>query len=138
MSGRNMQAAFRQRREGKICRWAARNAGAADRRFEKKCRYFNRFDIGTQLATAFGNISPPALGGTSRSSVMWFALGAASSILDGLQSLGSSKSTSGQSGAGSASSLFDFLGGSNANAATTPFTPASSGASAGAQIAPQT
>jgi Ca2+-binding EF-hand superfamily protein len=69
---------------------------------------------------------------------MWFALGAASSILDGLQSLGSSKSTSGRSGSGSASSLFDFLGGSNSKAATSASTQTSSGTGAGTQIAPQT
>lgn len=65
---------------------------------------------------------------------MWFALGAASSILDGLQSLGSSKSTSGQSGSG----LFDLLGGSNSNAATATSPATLSGASATSQIAPQT
>ncbi|WP_315706013.1 MULTISPECIES: EF-hand domain-containing protein [unclassified Bradyrhizobium] len=69
---------------------------------------------------------------------MWFALGAASSILEGLQSLGSSRSGASQSN-GSGSGLFDFLGGSgstNSSANFTPWQPSTSGGSA--QISSET
>lgn len=68
---------------------------------------------------------------------MWFALAAASSVLEGLQSLGSSKSGSGQSG-GSGGGAFDFLGGSGSTNATANFTPWQPSTSGSVQIAPET
>ncbi|MGC2083974.1 MAG: EF-hand domain-containing protein [Bradyrhizobium sp.] len=134
-----MQAQFRQRRQGNFCPPPARNAGTIYRPSRKNADISTAFALACGLRRAPRHISRRQLsGGIGRSSVMWFALGAASSIFDGLQSLGSSKSTSGQSGSGQASSLFDFLGGSNSNAATSTSTAASSGTSAGSQIAPQT
>ena len=68
---------------------------------------------------------------------MWFALGAASSILDSLQSLGSSKSGSGQSN-GSGTGLFDFISGSGSASSTANFTPWQPSTGSSGQISPQT
>ncbi|MGY4307617.1 hypothetical protein ACVIJ6_004860 [Bradyrhizobium sp. USDA 4369] len=66
---------------------------------------------------------------------MWFALGAASSVLDGLQSLGSTKSGSGKSGNGGG--LFGLnAGGSGSSGLVTPWSSSSSSGSG--QIAPET
>ena len=56
---------------------------------------------------------------------MWFALGAASSVLDGLQSLGSTKSGSGKSGTGGG--LFGLnAGGSGSSGQVSPWSSSSS------------
>ncbi len=68
---------------------------------------------------------------------MWFALGAASSILEGLQSLGSSKSGTSQSN-GSGSGLFDFLGGSGSTNSSANFTPWQPSTSGSGQISSET
>ena len=66
---------------------------------------------------------------------MWFALGAASSVLDGLQSLGSTKSGSGKSGTGGG--LFGLnAGGSGSSGQVSPWSSSSSSGSG--QIAPET
>jgi len=67
---------------------------------------------------------------------MWFALGAASSVLEGLQSLGSTKSGSGKSD-GAGNGLFSLNSGSAGNSSN--FSPrSSSGSSGSGQIAPET
>ncbi|WP_315787358.1 MULTISPECIES: EF-hand domain-containing protein [unclassified Bradyrhizobium] len=67
---------------------------------------------------------------------MWFALGAASSVLEGLQSLGSTKSGSGKSG-NPGGGLFSL--GGDAASGSGNFSPwSSSGSSGSGQIAPET
>jgi hypothetical protein len=67
---------------------------------------------------------------------MWFAMGAVSSVLDGLQSLGSAKSGSAQQQRGSGSGIFDFVGGSSNSSAG--FNSALGTSSGSAPIAPDT
>src|ERR1700744_2748095 len=134
-----MQARFRQRNEpGKNCRTRHEMPGqSAEAR--QNFQIFQCPGFGTQLARQLSaNVSQAASWRHEWSSAMLFALGAASSILEGLQSIGSSKSSSsGQSGnsGNTGSGLFDLLSGSQA---ASNLSPTSSSTTSGAQISSQT
>src|SRR6266508_4322470 len=120
---------------GKICRSGHLLPGFAARRGYGKAWFYWVFHHGMTLAEEHARAYRPRHERHCWSSTMFFALGAASSALDALKALTSSKSSAKATGVSQNSASPFELSSSNAQA---PVVPGSGSGGGGSQISPQT
>jgi len=121
---------------GKICRGGQLLPGSPGGIGCAKAWFYWVFRIGTTLADQHARPVGRHACGLVWSSAMFFALGAASSAIDALKALTSSKSSSAQSTGQDAKSPFDLMS-SGSSASVGAGSPSGSGGG-GSQISPQT